>query len=874
MRFPDFNKNSRTSNGRKQIIRAIAQQTLPTALRDREIECWKLYHNRFDEKEMDYLRVIGEFELPAEVRHLPIQRPKIDNLVSRQAIRKFPFTALAVDKNSLSKKKENKFNYKYNAFIANVKNTYYEYMKQNFLLEKQQEALTQAMQQMGTEDPQMMQQFQLINMEIERVKGMINDMSILPKQRIDEMNKYLTYEYKDFVEEIAQKGLASLKKSLKLKEKSVESFKNHLVTGRTYFYVDYIPEMKKLCYEVFPGLKVNYGNVSDSKWTHEGPWVSIKDYWNLNDIINYYQYWLTSQQIADLKKKFYEEDYDDSDEAGNFVSIPGHGAVLDETETSAYGQEIRESGIKVVREWWLALRDITAVITKNDKDITFTHFIEGKTLLNRFDYNYDKRERTYVSKDDPEKKYSRDDVYLIHPEDDKVVTRYFYERYKGVDIGNGTVILSKRDMVQIKTIDDYYDNKLPVVGKNFNSISDQPYSLIWTTRDYQKLFNIFNYHKELLLALGGVVVMIMDMKAKPDNISRDEWFYQLKQGRLLIDSSLKYNQSHNFNQYNSFDMTFSANIQYLDMMLDKIEERMEKQIGLNSATMGEIGKNDQVGTYKMSQAQSNLTTAILFEEHDEIERRALTMLLNLAAKYEWDEGALLEVPLDGGGQDVVAIPKGLLNNVDLELVAVNTIHTEMDIQELKQFALGQASKGQLKFEHFVSMYSMDSIKELEKSLKYYTAEQEKILQQAASNEINAKAQADERKIQLENQFKAEQEKMKLQLQQMQMELTKLLSDEELAVRREELQQKKKKDDDDTAIKLLGIMSESQVENRMIDQNQQQMFISSKLQAIEMQMNNVNNMIAAKLKNKEIATKDKIESRKAAEKLKPQHVNDN
>src|SRR3990172_3632458 len=334
MVFPDLNNNSKTEDGRRLIVEAIAQQTLPVSLTSKEIYCWKMFHDIFDTDQFLYLRKIGEYELPAQMRHFPRQRPMLNNLISRQNLRKFPFSLRAVDKASLKKKNENKFkailDLLYNQMDVYLYN--FNQQIQQIEIQKQQvlEALSQIDQQNIPNKIQAKSQLTAVLGELQHVIDLLGKKEIISKEQLADMDKYHTYTHRDFVEEIGQKGLLNLRTCYHVKQRSVEAFTERCVTGREYFYVDYIPENNKLHYEVVNGLKVTYSTEGSQQWTNDSDWVALTDFWSYNNILSYFDKWPLSTDHKKLLEKKYASSLisQGGNSRGNFVSIPGAGAGL------------------------------------------------------------------------------------------------------------------------------------------------------------------------------------------------------------------------------------------------------------------------------------------------------------------------------------------------------------------------------------------------------------------------------------------------------------------------------------------------------------------------------------------------------------------
>jgi len=89
-----------------------------------------------------------------------------------------------------------------------------------------------------------------------------------------------------------------------------------------------------------------------------------------------------------------------------------------------------------------------------------------------------------------------------------------------------------------------------------------------------------------------------------------------------------------FNQISAQDLTMTNVISnYIDLM-NKIEEMIGELSGVSRQRQGSINSNELVGNVERSVVQSSHITEILFWIHNDIKKRAYTMLVNVA-KHAW-----------------------------------------------------------------------------------------------------------------------------------------------------------------------------------------------------------------------------------------------
>jgi len=438
-------------------------------------------------------------------------------------------------------------------------------------------------------------------------------------------------------------------------------------------------------------------------------------------------------------------------------------------------------------------------------------------------------------------------------------------------------------VIQPRTQDNWRDVLLPVVGYTYNSITHRPYSLIWSTKDLQKLYKIVSYHRELMLAVSGTRGNIMDMSQKPPDLSRDEWEYQMKMGRWYISSTDEDGRRRDtsFNQFPGYDHTISQAIQFLDNILVSIDNEIGETMGISRPRLGQQVSTDKVGTNQQSQQMSELITEILYYDHDTIEARALTQLINLKIKYGMSEDEHFEVFDANLNRDLVKIPKGKLLNADFEVLVSDNNKQLRTMEELKQFAIRQNEKGQLPFLDLLTMWTSESLAEMQVKLEYFTEESQKLAAKMAQQEQHNQKELQREKIELDNQYKKFFEEQRAQIEKYKADL-----DDAQAKRSEDLERqnqalKKYEIDVDKNLRLMEIATEDKTESNMLKNQDKHQTIQEKLRAIELQMQQVMNFAQLQVqkdtddkKHTEAMEKIKVEDKKAQTMGRKEHLVDN
>ena len=879
MNIPSLNKNSNTKDGREKILKSISANC--SGMKRRDLLCWNMYNNEHSESDYDYLRKVGDYEYPAHVRHIPKQRNKIDLLTSQQVRRPFTFSVYADDADTKGKKFHDISKAFLKVYTTNLKVRLYDNQLKLTQMDMQMSKMQEQLKQKPQNEEQTKKQEEIRQLlptytnRMELIKDEMRDEDILTERDIDKLKYHYRYEYKDYAEDLAQTVTKKLRQVHRIKQKSKRNFISQCTTGKQYYYVDYRNGDKLPTFESLNAMKVNYPNEDNVDFTHQSSWVAIEETKSPAQIIEEND-WLNEDQVERINNL--SDTYQNTNESGTFVATPGNGAVLSET-ISKSSSDVIGSGIRVVRVWWRAQKKIEAIQKPNkfEKGKYFTHFVNGKKVINIEDYTYDHIEKEYINNDNKGLRHKRGDVEVISSnKGEKFEKRYVDVRYKGIIINND-IMHSEIDPIQPRITDDFTFVPLPVIGRTFNDITEQPYSLIWATRELQNSYNIVHYHRELMLALSGVAGLVMDISQKPEGMSSEEWFYNMKMGRHLVQRTKKTGTvDRSFNQFPRVDMSISSSVQYLELMLEQIDNSIGDIMGVSRQRQGQVVSTDQVGTSEMAIQQSNLITEILYNEHDEVERQALEMNLQLACKYCLNNGALMDMSNFSSGTEFVKIPPGILGKINPVIHIANNTEEESSMQELKSLAMAQQKSGQLAFSDFINIYNTDTLKELEQKVKYFAEQADEMAGKRMVQEGQAEARNEQENIKLKGEIEAQIKKSsnEIDMYKAKLEEEKAKFDTQLEQRKLALEERKIKSDE--KLKLLELINEDKSETGVLEENKRASTVNEKLKALELQLNALMSIEGLRQGDDEKDKKYELEGEKIkleSRKLNKEHVSD-
>lgn len=781
---------------------------------DKEIKCWSMYNSKTDTDTYSYLVKYGDWDIPVNLRFTSIVRPNIDYLVSSYLGNPFNFSVTTVDKQSLEAKFKDKINQYLDKIQDTIRQKYMTIQTNIEMIEGKKQELQYMLQQEPENEEaaaqlqQIQQQFPIIMMKMEQMSNMLSRELARENEKLDAMSILSKFTAKDIREDLAHRKMKSMFEDDCIGEEHRLSFIDKCVTGRNSIYVNI--ENNKLVYRQVPSLAVRIPKTTSIRYGEQLPWQVLDERYPLEYVINRWGDYMSAEELKRLKSrdKYSEGVYSNNSNGYNYVENKGGGMSME--------------GVRVTRIFFQETAKIQYKVSPGKNGTPHVHPYNGE----------DKLKPT-----------------------DSIKTKYKSYAFEGTVIdGNIYVGFNKLDQ-QILKIDDYGWNELPIVTDSFDDVSRIPYSLIWATKDLQALNTIIEYYKELLLVISGVKGFVMDESQLPSGMGKKEWMYFRKLGVMWIETYKKERRTQQlqYNQFQQFDDTISNSVQYLDMMQNRIQQQVDQITGVSRHARGELQPRDPVGTTQMAIQATSIIADVLFWEHDQVIRRALTRALNLYCKFIAKDGDILNIfDKTMGVYAPMKIPSGLLDGADYDLKVMNNNKDFRNLESMRQVIMNEYSKGGIDIKGFASLMNTDSIQELTaiaQTLVDKADDMRSRMQQEAAN-------VQREMIQFEKNLEAQIQAPMQQLKQYELQLKKLdldLKDKQLIF---EAEYKKSQLETDSFLKAMDIMAEREVELKYLDEQKQSRQVDDILQQATL----ITNMILGKeqnmLKDKEISMRPK------------------
>lgn len=832
----------------------------------KDVECWKMYHNTFEDHKYDYLRKYGDYVLPSSVRRIPLQKHFIKLLVSQEARRNAFFSIVAIDEDAQEERFQKRANEYVQKFMFRIKKAAQQRSRNLQEMESGLNDMKQKIQsfQPQTEDDMMKLQEAIrvlsqFEVEVMDAREFIKIQDLFDERDLEDLEKYNLYTEQDWKEERVQKLYHNLVEKLRIRSKRIIAFERRCVIGRSAYYVDSVQGLKDPVFEVLNPMMVYYPQIDDIKFIQDGPWVAIKDVLSFDQISTMYGH--------KIEKKYGKEQLENLEnnpvyESTAIFLATKEGALL-APESTYKGSTQTDQKYERVRVWFKSQRKVAIKVSKNEEGQVFKHDLDPyRETIDKSEYSF--KNGFYVNKRNKKISYRKDQVNVFDSKrGDDIEYRYTNDIYEAVVICGKYILDARKKINVIRDPFRHSSVKLPVFGKTYSGSDETPSSIVWDTKDLAELYRIVWYHIELQMALAGTKTMLIDRSQKPTSMTEEEWEYHMKQGRLYIQTTDNNGRQINgsFNQWQTFDNSISASIANYQPVLEMIYQVMGTIIGIPRPRLGQVVGSDQVGTFEMSLQQSSLITEILYEEHDEDLKYALEQLVNIAVKYNYKAGCTFEIknPKLNAREQVVIPPEEFAKHY-YSAVMDNTSKDERNLRDLKELAMAQWQKAMIPLEQIVKMYNVDSVKELEKTIEYFNGKAIEMQQLNQQNNIEAQQQVEQMRIELQAKYDMELEKMKQQVEMMKLKLEESRTMLENGIATKGLELEEKKIGVDANLRMMEMQYEDKTESGLLQENKDARITGNRIDLLKLQMDSL-------LGHK------KIETTKV-QKQKVEHLNDN
>lgn len=567
----------------------------------------------------------------------------------------------------------------------------------------------------------------------------------------EQIQKYLTKDYKDIAEIAAQHSLNYLKQKLNVTHEFFKGWKDALIAGEEIYYVGVIngePYVER----VNP-LSFSYEQSADLEFIHEASWCCRKMNMSATEIYDRFYDKMSEKQLNELLD------------------------MMDDGTRGGLNPQVRKTSLDYPHIKTRTINGFSSNPFQNADNINVWHCcwksfkkIGFVTIFN--------------PETGAEEEFEVDESYKVTGREVNVEWTWIIEVWEGYRVGEDLYIGIQPVEYQHISADNPNSQKLPYTGVVYNNTNSSPRSLVSMMKPLQYMYIVIWYRLELAMARdkGKVVTMDITQIPKSMNIDVAKWMHYL--GALGVNFVNPYEEGWDipgreggkpsqFNQITALDLTMANTIdQYINLM-DKIESMVSEITGVTKQREGAISSNELVGNVERSVVQSAHITEPLFWVHNQVKKEVLSMLLN-TAKFAWKDSdkRCVHYVLDDATRAFLTLNDDFFYE-DMDIFLDDSTKNQQQLEALKQLMQPAMQNGASLLD-IAEIITMDNINMIKNRLE--DIEQKRMEQQQALEE--QQAQREQQMIQMQNEVKEEE----LMIEEAKMDLEKYKIDSDNATK--------------------------------------------------------------------------------------------
>lgn len=557
----------------------------------------------------------------------------------------------------------------------------------------------------------------------------------------EQIQKYISKDYKDIAEITAYHSLNYLKNKLNITHEFFKGWKDALIGGEEIYYVGIVNG--EPCLQRINPIYFDYdSDTSDLEFIHEAQWCCYEMIMSLTEVYDRLYDKMTEKQLNELLDMM-----DDRSKGGITPEV---------RKTSLDYPHIKTHSINGFSSNPFEEADNIHVwhcCWKSLKKIGFVNIINPETGM-------------------PEE-YQVDETYKETGNELDVEWKWIIEVWEGYRIGQDLYVGIQPVEYQHISADNPNAQRLPYTGVIYNNTNSRPRSLVSMMKPLQYMYIVLWYRLELAMARdkGKVVTMDITQIPKSMNIDVAKWMHYLS--ALGVNFVNPYEEGWDipgreggkpsqFNQISALDLTMANTIdQYINLM-DKIESMLSEISGVSKQREGSISSNELVGNVERSVVQSAHITEPWFWVHNQVKKECLTMLLD-TAKHAWkDNKTSIQYVLDDATRAFLTLSDDFFYE-DMDIFVEDTTKNQQQIEALKNLMQPAMQNGASLLD-IAEIITMDNVTMIRSKLE--EIEQKRMEQQQAMEQ--AQAEREQQMAQIQNEIKEEE----LMLKEAEMDLKK------------------------------------------------------------------------------------------------------
>lgn len=596
------------------------------------------------------------------------------------------------------------------------------------------------------------------------------------QEQTEKISDYFTYEWQDIREVWANESLTHYSKEQNFKGKFLDGFMDECTVATEAYQVGIaggepvlrrLNPMKLRCYMSGYSNKIEDSDI-----------IVYEDYMSPGKIVDLYYDQLKPDDVKWLENPSGVEGVGPVGAAGNYDD--SHGFI-------SRGYIVGEEGVWLDADVSDYVFDALATLPGGIGSELLPYDVNGNIRVTQVFWK-SRRKIKMVTHYDPE---SGEELIDFYPENyiadeaagEKVEDLWVNEPWEGTRIGDHIYVNMRPMVLRFNSLSNPSACHFGIIGTIYNFNESRPLSLVDMMKDYNYLYDATSAKLVELIATNWGKLVVMDLALKPKDWEVDKWMYFARVNKTLIKDSFNEGDygaatgklAGGLNNASSgvVDADWGSSIQFYINLLDSVELKMAKLIGMTPQRMGQIQNRETVGGVERATLQSSYITDYLFQQHDDTVRRVLDAFL-VAVKCSYrGRKKKFQYILSDGARKMLEIDGDLFAESDYGMLVDNSDDTKRLDADLKFYAQAAAQNNAMDISAIMRMYQSHSISERVRMVENAERKMQRRQEQQRQQEVQAQQQLTQMQQQFELQKMQQQDALNQRDNQTRIEVAKI-----------------------------------------------------------------------------------------------------
>jgi hypothetical protein len=526
-----------------------------------------------------------------------------------------------------------------------------------------------------------------------------------------------------------------------LKQKFSKGFYHATTVAEEIYYVT--KNKGKVEVRVVNPLYFDFDKNPDLDNIEDGNWAREEREMSASSIIDEFD--LTEQQISDLDTGKAMADMNPMNLPGNYmnsITLENHydesGAVIGEEwvnygKPGSYDYQSTPNSTNSSRKY-----KVNTVVWASLRRISF---------LTYFDENGEAQTTTI-----------EDDSFKLTPEQKQLGWTLEHEWIK--DIWKGTKI-GGNIFTDVGPLENQ-TGKLPYIGYIYNNINSRSQSLVQMVEAHQYTYMEIWYKLMMELAKAKGKKIILDSAQMPSEMDASKWLYYYDILGIVWINSMEEGREGDpgsrasFNQFQMLDQSITSSVNNYILMLDKVERMIGDVLGVSAQREGAIGSNETVGGVERSVNQSSLITEPFFIQHNEVKKRVIQQVIDVAQLCILEDDSPMQLMVDDAYRELVMVDSQKILDSTYKVEVSDASEDYAMVEKLKSLAQVALQTESASLSSLAKLYKSKSANEIISEFRRWEEdkqEREQAVQQQQQELEKQRIEAEEKRYKEDLEYK-------------------------------------------------------------------------------------------------------------------------